>query len=190
MGGIMKVNTSRFGTLEVQEADIMQIPDGLLGFEDLKQFFIVDPADETLILWLQSSTNPEVAFPILEPKVFKPDYKVHLSANELRSLKIESLKEKGILVYCILTIPDDITKMTANLKAPLVINASAQMGRQVVLQENEYNVRASIYRELLTLIMSMTAHTKKMGQPELSDDTAAAPMSLRSASSKVEVVAL
>jgi flagellar assembly factor FliW len=183
----MKLNTSRFGALEVQAADIIHIPDGLLGFEALKNFFIVDPADETLILWLQSTENADVAFPILEPKVFKGDYKVRLSANELRALKMESLKGKDILVYCVLTIPDDITKMTANMKAPLVINAAEQLGRQVVLQENEYNVRASIYRELLTLIMSMNAHT---AAKKSSDDSVATPMTLRGASSKVEVVAL
>ncbi len=90
-GGIfMKVNTSRFGVVEVADTDIMEFSDGLLGFEHLKRFFIVDPADETLILWLQSADSDEVAFPILEPKLFKGDYKVRLSANELRTLRIDS----------------------------------------------------------------------------------------------------
>ena len=184
----MKVNTTRFGILEVQDSDFIQFPEGVLGFEALRKFFIIDPADETLIMWLQSAENPDIAFPILEPKVFKADYRVHLSANELRSLKIESLKQAGVLVYSILTIPDDITKMTANLKAPLVINPKDQTARQVVLQENDYSVRAFIYKELLSLIVSMNANLK--GKKVQLDESVAAPMSLKTAITRVEVVAL
>lgn len=191
-GGIMKITTSRFGMLEVEEKDIVHFADGLLGFENLKRYFIVDPADETLILWLQSADMPEVAFPILEPKIFKSDYKVRLSASELRSLQIDSTKNKDALVYCILTIPDDVSRMTANLKAPLVINSASQQARQVVLQENEYSVKYSMYKELLGVIMSSlsaTAGAKSLAA-EAEVQNAAAPLALREASTKVEVSAL
>jgi len=180
----MKINTSRFGAVEVAESDIIHFSDGLLGFESLKRFFIVDPADETLILWLQSADAADVAFPILEPKLFKPDYKVRLSANELRVLRIDSTKSKETLVYCILTIPADVAAMTANLKAPIVINTDSQLARQVVLQENEYSVKFPVYKQLVTVMMS-TVTPKREEKPE-----AASALSLRGASSKVEVVAL
>jgi len=183
----MKVQTSRFGNLEVEATDIIQFGDGLLGFENLKRFFIVDPADDTLILWLQAVDSPEVAFPILEPKIFKQDYKVRLSANELRALQIDSVK-KDILVYCILTIPNDITQMTANLKAPIVIHSRSQLARQVVLQENEYSVKNLIYKDLLAVIMSVA----NQGSKSSAEDAAgtATALSLKMATSKVEVVAL
>jgi flagellar assembly factor FliW len=183
----MKINTSRFGVLDVEENDVIQFEDGLLGFETMRRFFIVDPADDTLILWLQSVDSPEVAFPVLEPKIFKADYKVHLSANELRCLKIDSTKNKDTLVYCILTIPDDVSKMTANLKAPIVVNTASQSGRQVVLQENEYSVKFSMYRELLTVIMSGAGSAR--ANP-VSPASMAVPLSLRGTVSKVEVFAL
>lgn len=183
-----KVNTTRFGALDVNETDIITLPEGILGFNQLKKFFIVDPADDTLILWLQAVDSPEIAFPILEPKVFKHDYKVRLSANELRSLQLDSLSKKEALVYCILTIPDEITHMTANLKAPIVINTNAQIGRQVVLQENEYSVKYSIYKDLLAVIMNVSLPNRK--KPGVGQDTLVAPLELRSASSKVEVIAL
>lgn len=183
----MKINTSRFGVLDVAENDIIHFEDGLLGFESMQRFFIVDPADDTLILWMQSVDSAEVAFPVLEPKIFKSDYKVHLSANELRCLKIESTKNRNTLVYCILTIPDDVTKMTANLKAPIVVNTASQSGRQVVLQENEYSVKYSMYKELLTVIMSGSGNT---GSAAVEASTGAMPLSLRGTSSKVEVFAL
>lgn len=184
----MKVNTSRFGTVDVADTDIVEFSDGLLGFEGLKRFFIVDPADDTLILWLQSVDSAEVAFPILEPKLFKGDYKVRLSANELRSLKIDSTTSKDTLVYCILTIPHDVSAMTANLKAPIVVNTSSRVARQVVLQENEYSVKFSMYRELLGVMMS-AASASKAGAKATAEPVASA-LSLREASSKVEVLAL
>lgn len=184
----MKVNTSRFGTVDVADSDIVEFSDGLLGFEGLKRFFIVDPADDTLILWLQSVDSSEVAFPILEPKLFKGDYKVRLSANELRSLKIDSTTSKDTLVYCILTIPHDVSTMTANLKAPIVVNTASRVARQVVLQENEYSVKFSMYRELLAVMMSAASASKAGGKAAV--EPVASALSLREASSKVEVLAL
>jgi flagellar assembly factor FliW len=181
----MKVNTSRFGVVEVADTDIMEFSDGLLGFEHLKRFFIVDPADETLILWLQSADAADVAFPILEPKLFKSDYKVRLSANELRTLRIDAANKKDTLVYCILTIPAEVSAMTANLKAPIVINTSSRQARQVVLQENEYSVKFSMYKELLAVMMSSGGMVK-----ERTEEPVASALSLKHASSKVEVVAL
>ena len=46
----MKIDTTRFGTLEVDKCDVITVKDGILGFEHLKRFFIVDPGDQTLIL--------------------------------------------------------------------------------------------------------------------------------------------
>ncbi len=183
----MKVNTSRFGVVEVADTDIVEFSEGLLGFEHLKRFCIVDPADETLILWLQSADNAEVAFPILEPKLFKGDYKVRLSANELRTLRIDSTNKKDTLVYCILTIPAEVSAMTANLKAPIVINSSSRQARQVVLQENEYSVKFAMYKELLAVMISSGAMNQKVASAE---EPVASALSLKHASSKVEVVAL
>jgi flagellar assembly factor FliW len=185
LGGKMKVITSRFGNLEIAETDIVEFSEGLLGFENLKRFFIVDPSDETLILWLQSIDEADVAFPILEPKLFKGDYKVRLSANELRALKIQSTSNKDTLVYCILTIPGEVTQMTANLKAPVVLNTSSGLARQVVLQENEYSVKYPMYKELVSVMMSMP-----QSKPVPAPQSAASALSLKGAVSKVEVSAL
>lgn len=142
----MVVKTGRFGQLTVGEDEKIIIPQGLLGFPDLKQFCLVDPGDDTLILWLQSIEQPEVAFPVLEPKIFKSDYAARLSAAELRELKLENVNQSA--VFAVLTIPGDVTQMTANLKAPLVINLKAQLARQVVLQENEYVLKQPMFKEL------------------------------------------
>lgn len=182
----MKIQTSRFGTMDVAEKDIIHMAEGLLGFEDLNKYFIVDPSDDTMILWLQSVERPEIAFPILEPKVFRPDYHVRLSANELRTLRLDSVSKGETLVYSILTIPEDPRNMTANLKAPIVINVRESIGRQVVLQENEYSIKCAMYKELLALIMSVTKRSKTVDSSK-DEMPAATPLSLLEAQSQVEV---
>lgn len=151
----MKVNTARFGELEVDKKDIITLTEGLLGFESLKKFFIVDPGDQTLILWLQSSEDGATAFPIIEPKIFDPGYIVKLLPAEMASLELENLASANI--YTILTIPQDVTSMSANLKAPIVINSQSKKARQIVLQDSKLEVRREMYMDLKRYIVNYTS---------------------------------
>ncbi len=155
----MKIKTTRFGELEVDKKDILTLKEGLLGFDNLKKFFIVDPGDQTLILWLQSIEDEGTAFPIIEPKIFKPDYSVKLLPAELTSLNLESLADASI--YTILTIPKNVTEMSANLKAPLVINNKTKVARQIVLQDSKLEVKWPMYKELKTYIVNFSSDDSK-----------------------------
>lgn len=148
----MKINTTRFGELEVVTEDIITFKEGILGFDNLKRFFVVDPGDQTLILWLQSTEDASVAFPIVEPKIYKPDYSVKLVPAEYTSLALETLNSATI--YTILTIPKDVTEMSANLKAPIVINNQTKIARQLVLQDSKLEVRYPMYLALKQFIVS------------------------------------
>jgi flagellar assembly factor FliW len=152
------IKTGRFGQLSIGEEETVLIPQGVLGFPDYTKYCLVDPSDDTLIVWLQSLENPEIAFPLLEPKLFKPDYAVRLSAAELRELRLENVNQSA--VFAILTIPDDITKMTANLKAPIVINVKEQVARQVVLQENEYSIKHEMFKELRAHVITIQSQKR------------------------------
>lgn len=151
----MKVNTTRFETLEVNSEDIINFKDGLLGFENLKRFFIVDPDDKTSILWLQAIDDDKVAFPVIEPKIFKPDYVAKLLPAELASLELEGLNTASI--YTILTVPKTVTEMSANLKAPIVINNKTKNARQIVLQNNKLEVCFKMYWDLKKYITTFTS---------------------------------
>lgn len=151
----MNFQTTRFGNLSLRTEEIILFPEGIHGFPSLKRFCIVDPSDDTLILWLQSLDEPAIAFPVLEPKIFKPEYLVRLSAAELRELKLADLKQ--ISVFSILTIPGDIAEMSANLKAPVVINLKDRLAKQVVLQENEYSIKHLMFKELKVHLMTITS---------------------------------
>ena len=158
----MIVKTGRFGQLTVSDEEIIEIPAGILGFPDYKKFCLVDPADDTLILWLQSLENPEIAFAVLEPKVFRTDYAVRLSAAELRELKLVSVTQAAVL--SILTIPTDVTQMTANLKAPVVINLETRLAKQVVLQENEYSIKHLMFKELRAHLITIQSQQRVVAE--------------------------
>lgn len=183
----MIIETGRFGQITIGSDEIIQIPNSILGLPDEKEFCLVDPGDDTLILWLQSTKNPSVAFAVLEPKIFKPDYRVRLSAAELRELKLESLSEAAVL--SILTIPSDITLMSANLKAPIVVNLKAQIARQVVLQENEYSLKHPMFKELRAHLLTIQSQ-RKSTPPETDLSVAGGPVRVKSLPASGSVVGL
>jgi flagellar assembly factor FliW len=169
-GGLVKINTTRFGELVVNKQDILNFEDGLLGFEDQKKFFIVDPGDQTLVLWLQSIKDPSVAFPILEPRIFIPDYSVKLLPAELNSLELTTLADAAI--YTILTIPSVVTDMSANLKAPIVINNKTKKSRQIVLQDSKLEVQRKMYVELKRYIATYSSDDSIRTKVEISEEPA------------------
>ena len=155
----MKIKTTRFGELEVDKKDVIEFSEGLLGFENLKKFFVVDPGDQTLILWLQSIDDAGTAFPVIEPKIFQPNYSVKLLPVELNSLQLENLSNAS--VYAILTIPQNVTEMSANLKAPIIINNKTKNARQIVLQDSKLEVRHKMYMDLKKYIVAYTSDDSK-----------------------------
>ncbi len=156
---MVKVNTTRFGELTVNKEDIISFKEGLLGFENLNKFFVVDPGDSTLILWLQSIEDASVAFPMIEPKIFKPDYVAKLLPADMASIELETMSSARI--YSILTIPSDITAMSANLKAPIVINNAKRIAKQIVLQDNKLSVKYEMYKELKSYIVAYSSDDTK-----------------------------
>jgi flagellar assembly factor FliW len=160
----VKFNTTRFGELEVEKKDIITFKEGLLGFDNLKKFFIVDPGDQTLILWLQSADDAGTAFPIIEPKIYKPDYIAKLLPVELTSLELESVNDASI--YTVLTIPQVVTEMSANLKAPIIINNKTKTARQIVLQDSKLEVKHPMYADLKRYIVTYVSDDTKRTNTE------------------------
>ncbi|MCX7923038.1 MAG: flagellar assembly protein FliW [Clostridia bacterium] len=146
----MQLNTRHFGTIEIDEKGIIDFPEGIPGFENVKKFILLGSQDEgSPFQWLQSVDKPELAFIIIEPKAFKPDYVVDVEDKEVEILDIKDTNQ--VLIYSIVVIPDDVSKMTANLKAPLIINTENNRGKQVTMEQGEYQVRHYIMDELRKL---------------------------------------
>jgi flagellar assembly factor FliW len=140
------IHTSRFGILSVTAEDVIHFPEGLLGFNELHRFVLLDdPADE-IFAWLQSCEEPSIAFPLLEPELFATTFKVQLTKHDMEILGTKNSDE--IRSFAIITIPTDPTQMTANMKAPIVVNLSTRVARQCVLQDNSLAIREPIFTRL------------------------------------------
>ena len=140
---IMKVETVRFGPLEVKEERIIHFPDGLLGFPENKDFFIKDHKPGSPFLWLQSVDAPELAFVVTNPFLIKPDYLENLSPGERAFFSSEN--GKILTVFVLVTIPPgQVQNMTVNLLGPLVIDIESRTGRQVILPNSGYHHRHSL----------------------------------------------
>lgn len=142
----MQIQTSRFGSVSIESDDVLTFPEGLLGFNELRQFVLLDDPTDEIFAWLQSCEEPNIAFPLLEPELFAPSYAIHLTKHDLEALNLES--NRGSRSFAIITIPQDPTQMTANLKAPIVINVAKRVARQCVLQDNQLAIREPIFTRL------------------------------------------
>ena len=142
----MVVHTSRFGAVTITSEDVIHFPEGLLGFNELRRFVLLDDPTDEIFAWLQSCEEPGVAFPVLEPELFMSNFTVHLTKHDLETLGLQS--NDGLRCFTIITIPQDPTQMTANLKAPVVIHVPTRMARQIVLQDNSLAIREPIFTRL------------------------------------------
>lgn len=142
----MVIHTSRFGAVSITSEDVIHFPEGLLGFNELRRFVLLDDPTDEIFAWLQSCEEPGIAFPLLEPELFAANYTVQLSKHDLESLSMQP--NDGARTFSIITIPADPTQMTANLKAPIVINVAKRLARQCVLQDNSLAIREPIFTRL------------------------------------------
>jgi len=141
---VVKLSTSNFGNLSIEKENIITFEQGLLGFEELKQFAIIAVEECLPFEWLVSLEDPIVAFPILNPTLFFSDYKPSLSKDDLVLLDIK--KEKDVEMFCIVTLGKKPEDVTLNLKGPILINMKNKMGKQVVLIEDYYSLSQQLIR--------------------------------------------
>ena len=143
----MKVSSRIFGEIEIEDDKILTFESGLIGFEEYKKFAIVyDTEKQTKggIMWLQSMEDPDLAFPIIDPMLVYDNYNPVVEDEWLKPIG-DIKNETDIFVLSILTVPSDLTKMTANLKAPVIINTETRKACQIIVNNEEYEVRHNVY---------------------------------------------
>jgi len=136
----MKIESPRFGTLEVEPSKIIEFPHGIPGFEDCRRFTLFHPeGEDPKYFILQSLDDPAVAFFLADPARFGFSYEISLSDEESKTLQLTDPAEMAVAV--ILTKPDDDGALSANLNAPLVLNLAARRGIQHVFADLKYAIR-------------------------------------------------
>ncbi len=141
----MRIDSKPYGPLEINERQVITFPVGIFGFERLRQYALLDAA-QTGFYWLQSLEDTDLAFIMLNPYDLRSDYVLEVADEDLESIGYE--QDEDILVFAIVTIPDDETKISANLQGPVIINRAAQLGRQSISLDPRWRTKHLLLDEL------------------------------------------
>jgi len=142
----MIIQTKHFGDVEINEEDVLVFEYGIPGFDELTKFVILGKTDvESPFFWLQSLEDSGVAFVISDPFNYVSDYEAEIDTTMAKFLGIED--ENDAIIYNIVTVPEDISKTSINLKAPLIINTKNNKGCQVILENEKYKFKHIIMED-------------------------------------------
>jgi len=143
----MVIETTHFGKIEIRDTDILFFEEGIIGFEDVKKFGLINSEDpESPFKWIQAVERPDLAFALVDPFRIKKDYDFDLKDEYVEALEI--MEPSDVMVFSIVVVPEDISKISMNLKAPLIINKNNNKAAQVILDTDKYTVRHYILDEL------------------------------------------
>lgn len=140
----MKLHTKYHGLLNYQQEDIIKFEKGLPGFNELKKFILVDIEENSMFKLLQSVENSDIGIVVVSPFEVIQDYEFKLNDNILNNLKIE--KEQDVLVVNTVTLNSDPSKITTNLRAPIIININKGLGEQIILENDNYKIKHPLVR--------------------------------------------
>lgn len=142
----MKIEGTRFATIEYQEEDVVTFSEGLIGFPEYGRYVLVCTKDGSPFRWLQSVEEPALAFLVADPAFYVPEYAPTLPAGAAQSLSLT--EETARLVYATASIPPGKPEdLTLNLAAPLVINAESREAVQVVIEDPAYTMRYKVFQK-------------------------------------------
>lgn len=141
----MLVKTKFFGEVDLPEEKIITFDRGLIGLEDYKKFTILYDCEkeETNISWFQSVDDAAFAMPVIKPWLVKENYNPIVEDELLQDLG--ELTEENLVILLTVTIPEQIEQMSVNLKAPLIINADTRKGAQIIVENQDYEVKYKVY---------------------------------------------
>lgn len=143
---MLKVYTSRFGEIEVDEAKIVHFKDGIPAFEDEHEFIILPYEEESPYYFMQSLRSPDLAFLLTIPFLFFNDYSFEIDDETIKELDIKN--QDDVFYYSMITIPNgSVRYMTANLLAPIVVNSENMRAKQVVLEKSNYTTKHRLFPE-------------------------------------------
>ncbi len=146
----IEIESKPFGKIEVSKKQQIIFNEGLYGFEKEKEFYLLDMEDKGPFYYLQSGQNKDLVFILINPYMFKHDFIADFSKNDLKKLKVETeddAKDK-LLIFAIVTIPENNKDMTANLLGPVLINKNDRLGIQALSLVEGYTTKHNIMEEL------------------------------------------
>ena len=133
----MNLETTRFGNVEIDDDRVINFSSGLLGFSSYSKFVLLQPDEQGVFFWLQSTEAPDLAFVVTDPALWITDYQANIRKDQMEELGMNELGDAQVLV--IVNKRDD--SITSNLQGPLVINVQGRIGMQLVLADKRWSTR-------------------------------------------------
>ena len=143
----MELETKPFGKMDINEHQMINFPKGILGFEHITEYALLN-ANQWPFYWLQAVEVPDLAFILVDPRTFRFDYTVDINENDYSEIGLKPEDKDNILIFAIVTIPEDQKKMSANLQGPIIINREKRVGRQFISLNPKWKTRHLIIEEL------------------------------------------
>lgn len=142
----MKIETSRFGEIEVDEESCFEMVQPILGYENERKFVLIQHRENDIFKWFQSITTPELAFAVTFASSFGIEYSYELPDDVQEYLNINEADD--ILTLNTVIIPHENPKAsTINLMAPLVFNINTRKGAQIVLQDPKFKIDHPLFEK-------------------------------------------
>jgi flagellar assembly factor FliW len=141
----MRIRTKPFGEMEISERQAIRFPVGIFGFEHLHDYALLD-AGQPHLYWLQSLEDESIAFIVINPYALRSDYVLEVPDEDLESIDYED--DEDILVFAIVTVPEDPAGVSANLQGPVIINRVHQLGRQSISLNQTWRTKHLFSEEL------------------------------------------
>lgn len=142
---ILVLESSRFGTIEVPNAIILRFEQGMIGFPEHTEYVLLKQRQDSVFMWLHSTTDPSLAFPVVLPWAFHWEYEVKLGDEDLEAIGVSNASQ--ISIMCVVNVGADVRKGTINLFSPIVINNDTRLARQVINTADGYSTRDPLFKE-------------------------------------------
>ncbi|MDR1736324.1 MAG: flagellar assembly protein FliW [Oscillospiraceae bacterium] len=164
----MKVSTARFGEISIADEKIIAFKDGIPSFEECRDFALITTEETEPFLWLQSLDMPEIALAVINPFRLFPDYSPRVPEAALAD--IGSPRDEDVLLLTVAVIPREPESMTTNLVSPILINAQANLGKQVIIDGGDYQIRQPIYDLVKNILLEQSDAEETGGTADAGTD--------------------
>ena len=150
----MRIDTTRFGTIQIDDDDVFEVPHGIPGFVGLRRAALLaveTGVEDAVLYWMQDLDDPELAFLCVVPWTAFPGYDVEVDE---RALGIADAEDVRVLNLVTVRRNGDVhpiaerraSTMTVNLRAPLVIDLRRRRLQQVILSDTRWSVHEPLLR--------------------------------------------
>jgi flagellar assembly factor FliW len=153
------MTSSRFGEISYSEEDTLFFPRGLPAFEKNRTWILTGEEDNA-IKWLQNIEDEALALPVTTPDAVMPDYNAKIPEDDLDLVETKDPGDLALLI--VVSIPESAPwNMTANLRAPILVNLKSRKAVQVIALNEEYSVHHVVFPENVREAMKVAALAEK-----------------------------